>query len=118
MQLSFRELGGVKVGQLPPGVVISNMQDALDIIGSAAWEGAQAVLVPLLALPTRFFDLSNGFAGDFVQKAVNYRVRLLMIGPQSPDWSAAFRAFVVESNRGAHVAFAEDEAAATALLQR
>ncbi|RKN49682.1 DUF4180 domain-containing protein [Micromonospora endolithica] len=93
----------------PDGPPIATEQDALDLIGSA-FLGAQVVAVPAARLDPRFFSLGSRFAGEVMQKFVNYRLRLAVVGDISPHLaeSSALRALVQESNRGGHVWFLPD----------
>ncbi|WP_433537214.1 DUF4180 domain-containing protein [Micromonospora sp. CA-249363] len=93
----------------PAGPPIATEQDALDLIG-AAFLGAQVVAVPANRLDDRFFSLGTRFAGDVMQKFVNYRLRLAVVGDISPQLaeSSALRALVHESNRGEQIWFVPD----------
>ena len=89
------------------GSPIASGQDALDLIGEAWAVQAEVVAVPAGRLAPAFFDLRSGLAGEFVQKLVNYRLRLAILGDISAHVGAsdALRDFVRESNRGGHVWF-------------
>ncbi|MBM0233868.1 DUF4180 domain-containing protein [Micromonospora sp. STR1_7] len=93
----------------PAGPTVATEQDALDLIG-AAFLGAQVVAVPANRLDDRFFSLGTRFAGDVMQKFVNYRVRLAVIGDISAQLenSSALRALVHESNQAGHIWFVPD----------
>ncbi|QGN50471.1 DUF4180 domain-containing protein [Micromonospora sp. WMMD558] len=106
----FQQRAGVPVLVLDPaGPVIATEQDALDLIGSA-FLGAQVVAVPASRLDARFFSLGTRFAGEIMQKFVNYRLRLAIVGDISAYLaeSSALRALVHESNQGGHVWFVPD----------
>ncbi|MFC8846025.1 MULTISPECIES: DUF4180 domain-containing protein [unclassified Micromonospora] len=114
-----RELAGVPVLVCDPdGPVVATEQDALDLIG-AAFLGAQVVAVPASRLTEGFFSLGTRFAGDVMQKFVNYRLRLAVIGDISGQLaeSSALRALVHESNRADHVWFLPDLDALDARLR-
>ncbi|MDG4819934.1 DUF4180 domain-containing protein [Micromonospora sp. WMMD956] len=114
-----RELAGVPVLVCDPdGPLVATEQDALDLIG-AAFLGAQVVAVPANRLPEGFFSLGTRFAGDVMQKFVNYRLRLAVIGDISERLarSPALRALVHESNRADHVWFLPDLDALDARLR-
>lgn len=102
----------------PAGEQIVTTQDALDLIG-AAFSGAELVAVPASRLDERFFALSTRFAGEVMQKFVNYRLRLAVIGDISRHLAAssALRAFVHESNQADHVWFLPDLDALDARLR-
>ncbi|MFI7436066.1 DUF4180 domain-containing protein [Micromonospora haikouensis] len=114
-----RELAGVPVLVCDAvGPVVATEQDALDLIG-AAFLGAQVVAVPVDRLAEGFFSLGTRFAGDVMQKFVNYRLRLAVIGDISERLAAspALRALVHESNRADHVWFLPDLDALDARLR-
>ncbi|MCX4472909.1 hypothetical protein C5N14_10075 [Micromonospora sp. MW-13] len=105
-----RELAGVTVLVCDPaGPPVATVQDALDLIG-AAFLGAQVVAVPASRLNEDFFSLGTRFAGEVMQKFVNYRLRLAVLGDISRHLAAssALRALVHESNRAEHVWFLPD----------
>lgn len=89
------------------GSPIAGGQDALEVVGDAWAAQAEVVAVPAGRFAPAFFDLRSGLAGEFVQKLVNYRLRLAVLGDISAhvDASDALRDFVRESNRGGHVWF-------------
>jgi Domain of unknown function (DUF4180) len=64
---------------------------------------AAMVVLPASEVDAAFFQLKTGVAGDLIQKFVNYRLRLAVIGDvvgAFAEQSAALRAFISESNRG------------------
>lgn len=92
------------------GTLLASESDALDLVGDAYGMDASVVVVPLARLHPDFFDLSTRIAGEFVQKLVNYRIRLVIEGDISllTNTSEPLRAFVAESNRGPHIWFVPD----------
>ncbi|RSN64800.1 DUF4180 domain-containing protein [Actinomadura sp. WAC 06369] len=102
----------------PDGPPIATEADALDLIG-AAFLGAEVVAVPVRRLDERFFALGSRFAGEIMQKFVNYRIRLAIVGDLSGHLatSSALRALVAESNAGGHVWFVPDLDALDARLR-
>ena len=88
------------------GAPIAGPQDALDLIG-AAYAGAEVVAIPADRLDDDFYRLSTGVAGEIMQKFVNYRIRLVVLGDVSAHVAASnpLRDLVRESNRGDHVWF-------------
>ncbi|HET9518047.1 MAG TPA: DUF4180 domain-containing protein [Actinoplanes sp.] len=101
----------------PHGPTVRTDQDALDLIG-AAFQGAEVVAVPADRLDDDFFTLSTGVAGEIMQKFVNYRLRLVVVGDISLHLqdSRALRELVEESNRGRQVWFVADLAELDARL--
>ena len=68
------------------------------------------VAVPAHRFDDRFFALRTGVAGEIMQKFVNYRMRLAVVGDISAHVAAstALRDLVYESNRGGHIWFVAD----------
>lgn len=113
------ERGGMRILYADPdGPAVSTPEDALDLVGEAWGAGAQVIALPVERLDPAFFDLSSRVAGEFTQKLVNYRLRLVVIGDISAyvEASTALRDYVWESNRGEHVWFLPDTAALGARL--
>jgi hypothetical protein len=91
------------------GPTVATVQDALDLIGGA-FQGAEIVAIAADRLDDRFFVLETGFAGEVMQKFVNYHLQLVIVGDidRHLEVSRALRALVHESNRGRHVWFVAD----------
>ena len=87
------------------GVLLSNAGNARDLI--LASRGASWVALNESRGAPAFFDLRSRIAGDVLQKFVNYRMKLAILGDISryTDQSESLRALVRESNRGRDVAF-------------
>lgn len=117
MQLRFTETAGHRVAEIvSAGTVISTAQDALDLIGTTGYEGASHILLNENQLAPEFFDLRTGLAGEILQKLVNYRMNLIIIGAFEELESESLRAFINEANRGTQLAFVTSKAAALARL--
>jgi len=102
------ELHGVRVLECAAeGARLRTDRDAVDLIGSAFEHRASLIVLPVERLGDDFFRLRTRIAGEIIQKFVNYRLRLVIVGDISRhlDESSALRAFVNESNRGEHVWF-------------
>ena len=103
----------------PDGRVIAEPGDANDVIGEA-WgeEDIRLIALPVARLDPEFFRLRSLLAGEVLQKFVNYRLQLAIVGDISVylEASEALRDFVWESNRGNHVWFVSDEAELEARL--
>ena len=63
------------------------------------------VVLDRSAFPEGFFDLSTGVAGEILQKFVNYRVKLAIVGDFSVDTSKSLRDYIRECNRGRDICF-------------
>lgn len=105
-----------------------NGQEIAEITGPVTIGSAQEFLELSMNLPTpklivhkrnideSFFDLRSGLAGEILQKVVNYRLRLAIVGDISVYDSKSLRDFVFESNKGTVVAFVNDLETALARL--
>lgn len=96
----------------PDGPKICGGDDATDVIGAALGHGVELVVLPVRRLAVEFFTLRTGVAGEVVQKFVNYRLRLAVVGDISGHVtrSIALRDFVVEANRGRQLWFVDTPA--------
>ncbi|MEV6398870.1 DUF4180 domain-containing protein [Streptomyces sp. NPDC051907] len=92
------------------GEAIGSERDALDLIGDAGYQGAHWVVVPAERFDEEFFRLRTRVAGDIIQKFVNYRMGLVILGDVSRhiEASPALRDFVRECNRGRQTWFLAD----------
>ena len=95
------------------GAIIRSAEDARAIVEEALSERARRVVIPVARLDRDFFALRSGVAGEVLQKLVQYRVAVAVVGDVSAHVAAsdAFRDFVVECNRGADIWFVDDAAA-------
>jgi hypothetical protein len=111
MTLQIHEMSGIRVLEIAPsGPPIGNDRDAIDLIGKAAENKAEIVVVPSERLAAAFFDLKTRVAGEMIQKFSIYGVRLAILGDiaAAVENSSAFRDFVRESKRGNTIWFVED----------
>ncbi len=99
------------------GIAIHTAQDALDLMYNPAIEGAEKIILHKRNITPAFFDLSTGVAGDIVQKFVNYRMQLAIVGNFDMA-SKSLQDFIRESNKGRHVFFVENIAQAIEVLNR
>ena len=89
------------------GPILTRTQDLLDLIQEAFAQKASVLVVPVPRLDPAFFQLRSGLAGEFVQKIVNYQLKLVIVGDISVQVAAsdALRDFVREANRGQTIFF-------------
>jgi hypothetical protein len=88
------------------------------LIGELFSSGAKVAAIPLARLGPDFLRLSTGVAGAVLQKLVNYRFQVAVVGEVSAAVakSEPLRDFVRESNRGTSVWFVDDLAVLEARL--
>lgn len=102
------DLHGIRVFECPAeGPPLRDDHDAIAVIGEAMAQRAKLVVIPARRLTPDFFQLRTGVAGAMLQKFVNYRLRLAIIGDFSAlaSNSSALHAFIQESNRGGAIWF-------------
>ncbi|MEV1022638.1 DUF4180 domain-containing protein [Streptomyces sp. NPDC050264] len=115
----LREMAGASVFVCSPdGPPLDGERAAIDLIGEAGYRGAAWVAVPAERCGPDFFHLRTRVAGDVVQKFVNYRMGLVILGDIDARTAAstALRDFVRESNRGRQLWFLPDADALKARL--
>jgi len=86
-------------------IIINGTQDALNLIAECDEHGARHIVLHEKNITPEFFNLKSGLAGDILQKFVNYRVRLTIIGDFSKFSSQAFQDFIRESNKQGQISF-------------
>lgn len=90
--------------------LITNVQSALDLLATVQYEtGSTCIVLKKDVIADEFFILRTRFAGEVLQKFVNYGVKLAIIGDYSQYTSKPLRDFISESNQGRHVFFVSNE---------
>jgi len=108
LSTKFYELHGVRVLEcVADGSKLQTYNDAVELIGKTFENRATLIVIPVDCLDDEFFQLKTRIAGELIQKFVQYRRRLAIVGDISRHLaeSSALRAFVNESNRGKEVWF-------------
>lgn len=94
-------------------LVITDMQSALDLLIEIRYgAGTDNIVIDKNLIVKDFFVLSSGFAGEILQKIVDYGGRIAIYGDFSGYTSKPLRDFMYESNKGDTVFFAASEAEA------
>lgn len=83
-------------------VTISSAQQFLEVVMNLP---ADRVVIHQENMDEAFFDLRSGLAGEILQKAVNYRIRLAIVGDYSRYESKSLRDFIYESNQSNKIVF-------------
>ncbi|WP_433782486.1 DUF4180 domain-containing protein [Actinomycetospora sp. CA-101289] len=105
------ERHGVRVLLLPAdGPAIATETDATDVIGEAYGGEAEVVAVPVTRLTPDFVRLASGVAGAVVQKFVQYRLRLVVVGALEHlgEATGPVADWVREADRGRELWFVAD----------
>ena len=109
MEQKIIENNGNKVVEIiSDEVEINNVQDALDLMANANYEGLSNIIIHEKNICPEFFDLKTGIAGEVLQKYSNYHIKLSIVGEFSKYKSNSLNAFIIECNRGNHIFFVSD----------
>ena len=105
------DLSGVRVFECTvEGQQLHHEQDAITIIGEAMAQAAELIVIPIARLHSDFFQLRTQLAGGILQKFVNYRLRVVIVGDllELASTHPALRSFIYESNQGDQLWFLSD----------
>ena len=118
MNVTATEIAGLPCIIVATDTPLSAASAASALVEAAMNEGARVVVVPVEHLGDAFFQLRTGLAGEIVQKLVQYRMKLAVVGDVSHYVAAsmAFRDLVIESERGSDFIFVSDMDALAARL--
>jgi hypothetical protein len=61
-------------------IILNNPRDILDLMVLAGEKDANKIILHENNIKPDFFELKTGFAGEVLQKAVNYHIKLAIIG--------------------------------------
>jgi hypothetical protein len=81
-------------------IILNNPQDTLDLMVLAGEKDANKIIIHENNINPDFFELKTGLAGEVLQKAVNYHIKLAIIGDFSKVTSKSLKSLIVESNNG------------------
>lgn len=91
------------------GSLLGSYRDAVDLVGEALSVDTNVVVIPVSRLGADFFRLETRIAGELLQKLLDYRLRVVIVGDiaerLADSDSDSLRAFVYESNKGRQVRF-------------
>ena len=117
MKIEYIIKNGISIATLISNQIeIHTAQDALDIMMTSAYEGAENLIIHQAQLSPDFFDLKTGLAGEILQKVSNYRMRLAIVGHFENMESKALKDFIYESNKVGRVNFVPTLETAFSLL--
>lgn len=91
-------------------ILIVDVQSALDLMATVNYEvECDRMILNESAICEDFFSLKTQLAGDILQKYMNYRVKIAIIGDFSKYSSKNFRDFIYECNNGRDIFFLSNE---------
>lgn len=91
-------------------ILITDVQSALDFMATVRYEvGCDRMILNKSALIEDFFHLKTRLAGDILQKFINYKVKIAIVGDFSMYESKNMKDFIYESNKGKDIFFLPNE---------
>jgi len=96
---------------------VVGLDDALSIVSASYEMNTNRVLLRDRQLPAEFFELQTGFAGEFIQKLVNYQIKIACVFEDRRPFGDRFREYVAEAKRGRQFRSFADEGEAIAWLE-
>ena len=80
--------------------ILNSPQDLLDLMVLAGEKDANKIILHENNINPDFFELKTGLAGEVLQKAVNYHIKLAIIGDFNKFTSKSLKSLIFESNNG------------------
>jgi len=106
MKIDLLQADGVTIAEvISEEVIMKTPHDALELIANCGYQGAEKIIVYEKNVTPDFFDLKTGIAGEMLQKFVNYRAQLALIGDYSKFSSKSLKDFIYESNKQRRINF-------------
>ncbi|MBJ8005068.1 MULTISPECIES: DUF4180 domain-containing protein [Bacillus] len=102
MELEKIVTGGINITVVRNDtLVISDVQSALDLLATVQYEvDSKRIIIHKSLISESFFDLKTRLAGDILQKFINYRVKIAIVGDFSMYTSKSLKDFIFECNKG------------------
>lgn len=102
MEIKKVVIGGINIAIIRNDtVVISDVQSALDLMATVQYEvDAKRIIIHKSLISESFFDLKTHLAGDILQKFINYRAKIAIVGDFSMYASESLKDFIYECNKG------------------
>lgn len=99
--------------------VITDVQSAIDLLVTVNYEkGTKNIIIDKKLINEDFFILSTGFAGEVLQKFIDYGGRIAIYGDFSHYTSKPLKDFMYESNKGKDIFFVSSKDEAVDMLTR
>ncbi|WP_028610093.1 DUF4180 domain-containing protein [Paenibacillus harenae] len=120
MHITKIEAGGGNIAVVSgDGVLITDVQSALDFIATVRYEAdCDRFVINKSLLSESFFDLKTRLAGEILQKFINYHVKAAIVGDFSAYSSRSLQDFIYECNCGRDFFFLPTEQEAIERLSK
>ncbi|MBB6733605.1 DUF4180 domain-containing protein [Cohnella zeiphila] len=91
-------------------MLIVDVPSALDLMATV-WHqsGSNRMVLDKSAIHEDFFELRSGLAGEIIQKFINYRMKVAIVGDFSVYSSKSLKDFIYECNKGNDLFFLPTE---------
>ncbi|PEM53267.1 DUF4180 domain-containing protein [Bacillus wiedmannii] len=111
MEIKKVVIGGINIAIIRnEKLLISDVQTALDLMATVQYEvDAKHIIINKSLITESFFDLKTRLAGDILQKFINYRVKIAIIGDFSMYTSKSLKDFIYECNKGKDIFYLATE---------
>ncbi|ANY68149.1 cytoplasmic protein [Paenibacillus sp. BIHB 4019] len=111
MNITIDQQGSSKVAVIESSdVIIRDVQDALDLMASVNYNHeCHKIILQKANITEDFFELKTKLAGEILQKYVNYKVKLAIVGDFDAYDSKSLKDFIYECNNGKQVLFLRDK---------
>lgn len=109
MRIETHRIGQAKVAEIQAeGLVLTSVEDGLSLLGDLYYQGFDKIILHEENIVPEFFDLKTKLAGEVLQKFVQYRMPLALVGDFSKYASKSLRDFIYECNQGRQVNFVQE----------
>lgn len=109
MRIETHRIGQAKVAEIQAeGLVLTSVEDGLSLLGDLYYQGFDKIILHEENIVSEFFDLKTKLAGEVLQKFVQYRMPLAVVGDFSKYTSKSLRDFIYECNQGRQVNFVQE----------
>jgi hypothetical protein len=117
MQIVIHQNNNIKVAEIiSEKIIINKVKDALDLMVNVDYLGSRQIILHSNNITPDFFRLKTGLAGEILQKFVNYKIKMAIIGDFTIYESNSLQAFIKECNRSGQFFFLNDIETAKAKL--
>ena len=109
MRIETHRIGQAKVAEIQAeGLVLTSVEDGLSLLGDLYYQGFDKIILHEENIVPEFLYLKTKLAGEVLQKFVQYRMPLAVVGDFSKCTSKSLRDFIYECNQGRQVNFVQE----------
>lgn len=106
MKIETQDINHSKIAEIiSDKTILKSIDEGLDLLGDLYYQGFDCIIMYEKNISPTFFDLKTKFAGEILQKFVQYQMSLMIIGDFSKYSSKSLNEFIYESNKSKHINF-------------